>query len=870
MVVFNQRLTLIIIKLRGYIILNMKNKILVKKNKKRKRSNKWSWKKAGKYVGYGLLALLLITAVTFAWYSKDLPTAGKIKNRHVAQSTTIMDRNGKLLYKIHGEKNRTVIDSNEIPDHVKQATIAIEDHDFYKHHGVDVSGVMRAAWVNITNSGIHQGGSTLTQQLVKNALLSPQRTMTRKIKELILSIEMEFMYTKDEILAMYLNEIPYGSNAYGIEAASQTYFNKHAKDLNLVESATLAALPQAPTYFSPYGSNTDELINRRNIVLDEMKELGYIDEEKNEKAKGNKLKVAAQSNSIKAPHFVMYVKQLVADEYGERMLEEGGLTITTTLDLKVQEIAQKAVTEGAERNAGAFGGNNAALVSIDPNSGDILAMVGSKDFFDTENDGNVNVAVRERQPGSALKPIIYATLFKGQWSPGSTLYDLVTDFGGGYKPKNYNRATSGPVSIRTALSNSLNIPAVKALQLTGLNESIKTASDMGITTLTEPERYGLSLVLGGGEVKLLELTGAYGAFANKGLYHDDKAILKIEDNHGEILKDNTETEPTRVLKKEIAYEISDILSDRDARARTFGYTPYLSISDRVSAAKTGTTTDYKDGWTVGYTPNIVTGVWTGNNDNTPMNQAPGSAVAAPIWDQFMEEATDNYTPKSFNRPDTIKDTSLATLSNQKATNDSWRTTRDIAAIWQIPDKYDSTFQKIKIDKTTGLIATKYCPKEYVIKKMFGSVHSALPDNSNWEGPVQAWARSQGITQESPPTEECDVHTSDNLPSISITSPEANSELSESFTVDVNTSAPLGIYRVQFYLDSTLLNNDTSAPYQITINPGDYSNGEHTIRVVLTDKKGLTSQAETVVSFTGEVEGEETGPPPEEEEEETTE
>jgi 1A family penicillin-binding protein len=842
-----------------------KKKILTKKRGKDNRKNrKWDWHKFGKYAGYTALALLLIVAITFAWFSKDLPTAGKIKNRHVAQSTTITDRNDKLLYKIHGEKNRTIIDQAEIPDHVKQATVAVEDHDFYSHHGVDFSGVLRAAWVNLTNSGIHQGGSTLTQQLVKNALLSPQRTYTRKIKELILSIEMEFMYSKDEILTMYLNEIPYGSNAYGIEAAAQTYFNKHAKDLNLVEAATLAALPQAPTYYSPYGSNTDELINRRNHVLREMVELGYIDQEKYDRIENNKIDVANRSNNLKAPHFVMYIKQLVAQEYGERMLEEGGLKITTTLDLKLQDLAEKAVKEGAERNASAYGGDNAALVSIDPNSGEILAMVGSKDFFDTENDGNVNVAIRERQPGSALKPIIYATLFKGQWSPGSTLYDLVTDFGGGYEPKNYDRSTRGPVSIRTSLANSLNIPAVKALALTGLDESIKTASDMGITTLTEPERYGLSLVLGGGEVKLLELTGAFGSFANNGLHYSNKSILKIEDSNGEILKDNYETDPKRVLKKEIAYEINDILSDKNARAMTFGYTPYLDVSDRPSAAKTGTTSDFKDGWTVGYTRNLVTGVWVGNNDNRPMaSGAAGAAVAAPIWDQFMEQATDGFKQKNFNRPDTIKNISLATLSNQKATNKSWRVTNDIAAIWQIPDKYDSTFQEVKIDKSTNKLATKYCPSNLVIKKMFGSIHSAMPDNPNWEGPVQAWARSQGIKLENPPEEECDIHTKENLPTISITDPIEGSEFSDPFTVNVNANAPLGIDKVQFYIDNKLLNNDTNRPYQTEIDPADYENGEHTIRVILIGNYNLTSQSQVTISFTGEVEGEETDPPPEE-------
>ncbi len=844
----------------------MKKKILAKK-KSKKSSKKLTWKKIGRYAGYFFLALLLITAVTFAWFSKDLPTSGKIKNRHVAQSTTITDRNDNVLYKIHGDKNRTVIEEDQIPERVKQATIAVEDADFYSHKGIDFSGLVRAAFVNLTKRGIYQGGSTLTQQLVKNALLSPQRTMTRKIKELILTIEIEFMYSKDEILTMYLNEIPYGSNTYGIEAAAQTYFNKQANDLNLLESATLAALPKAPTYYSPYGANADKLKERRNHVLDRMSDIGYIDQERAESAKEKKLKVAKQSQNIKAPHFVMYVKQLVAQEYGERMLEEGGLHITTTLDLNLQNIAQKAVTEGANRNTSSYGGENAALVSIDPDNGDVLAMVGGKDFFDAENDGNVNVSVRERQPGSALKPIIYATLFKGQWSPGSTLFDLVTDFGGGYSPKNYSQTTQGPVSIRTALSNSLNIPAVKTLALTGLNESIKTASDMGITTLTDPERYGLSLVLGGGEVKLLELTGAYATFANEGVNNPNKSILKITDSKGEVIKDNNANNENRVLKKEIAYEISDILSDRNARSMTFGSAPNLSLSDRQVAVKTGTTTDFKDGWTVGYTPNLAAGVWAGNNDNKAMyNGASGSVVAAPIWKQYMEEATRNLEIKNFNRPDTISNISLAVLSNQKATNTSWKTNNDIAAVWQIPDKNDSTFEEIKIDKTTNKVATKYCPKKNVEERIFGIINSEMPDNPNWQRPVQSWARSQNIMLKSPPTEKCDVHTKENLPSISISDPVNEESLSDTFTVSVEISAPLGVSDIQFYLDEQLIDTVKNSPYQVTLDPRDYDNGQYKIKVILTDKGGLKTESEINVNFTGEVEGEETEEPPEEEEE----
>jgi len=832
-------------------------KSLDKKNKTKGKSKKLKgWRKYRKYLGYGALAVFLIIAVTFAWFSKDLPTAGKIMSREVEQSTRILDRKGNLLYKIHGEKNRTLIDFEEMPDYVKNATIAIEDKHYYKHMGVDVMGVFRAVWVNVSKRGYYQGGSTLTQQLVKNALLSPKKTFTRKIKELILSVEMEVMYSKDEILGMYLNEIPYGSNAYGIEAASQAFYGKHAKDLGLSEAATLASLPRAPSYYSPYGSHTDVLKARRNLVLDQMVNQGYIDQKKADRAKKQKLTFSAKRDSIKAPHFVMYVKELIANEYGERMIEEGGLTITTTLDQKLQKFANQAVTQGVNRNKAAYGGNNAALTAVNPSTGQILAMVGSKDFFDIENDGNVNVALRERQPGSSFKPVVYATLLKGNWSPGSTLFDVRTDFGSDYRPKNYDGTTRGPVSIRTALSNSLNIPAVKALYLAGMDESIATASAMGINTLTEPERYGLSLVLGGGEVKLLELTSAYAVFANKGVKAEVSPILKVEDSSGKTLQDNTQPRESRVLKKEIAYEISDILSDTQARQATFGFSPNMSLPDRRVAVKTGTTNDYRDAWTMGYTPNIAAGVWAGNNDNSAMRgEASGSVVAAPIWHQFMASATRKYSVKNFNRPANISDISIAKLSNKKATNDSWETTNDIATDWQTPEEYDNTFQKVRIDRVSGKLATKYCPADQVKKQVYGVVHSEVPENSNWESPVRAWAKAKGIASY-PPTEKCDIHTPGNQPSASISSPSDGESVSGFNIISASINAPLGVKRVQFFIDNNLVRTDTSSPYQVGYNFNNLDPGLHNISVTLTDQGSLTSTSQISVTVAA-VEGEDT-------------
>jgi 1A family penicillin-binding protein len=803
------------------------------------RRENFTPKKIGKFILYIIGIIIVFTAVLFIWYGRDLPNPGKIKALQPAQSTKIYDRNGNLLYDIHGEQRRTIIDSKDIPDTLKQATVAIEDKVFYKHHGVDFTSILRAVYYDIINRGKSQGGSTITQQYVKNALLTNEKTFDRKLKELILSIEIEFMYSKDQILTMYLNEIPYGSNAYGVEEAAKTYFGKSAKDLNLSESATLAALPQAPTYYSPYGNHPDKLEARKNTILDYMAAQNYITEDQAKAAKEEKVTYVPYKENITAPHFVMYVKEKLVDLYGEETVNEGGLKVTTTLDLDKQKIAEEAVNWGYERNA-SYNSPNASLVSMDPKTGQIIAMVGSHDFYDKENDGQVNVADTDQQPGSSFKPLVYATAFKEKYNPGYVLWDVTTDFGN-YTPHNYNGNNYGPVTIRTALSNSLNIPAVKILSLVGIDKALETAHSMGITGLNDPDKYGLSLVLGGGEVKLVDLTTAYGVFANKGTLHETTPFLKIEDSGGKTLYEYSDTKGKKdVLDPQVAYEISDILSDNQARSMTFGgLQAYLSFDDRAVAVKTGTTEENRDAWTMGYTPSVVTGVWVGHNDNTPMGKgADGSIVAAPIWHRYMENVLANTNIEQFEQPEGIKKVTVDKLSNKKPTDNSPETITDIFASWQIPTEFDDIHVKAKVCMICNgeKLANDQCPSDQTEERTFTNLHSERPDNPKWEQPVLAWARNNGMFVSSPPTESCDI--SGQMPTISISSPSSNQTVSGNFTFSADAKSVFGVQKVEFFVDGVSIGEDNSSPYQTSYNANYLSNGNHELSATVTDNKGL--------------------------------
>lgn len=605
---------------------------------------------------------MVIAVVVF--FATQVPSPDELSSRSIAQATKIYDRDGELLYDIFKNQNRTPVKLEEIPESVKQATIAIEDKDFYNHQGFSLWGIGRAAFELIMNRRIEGGGSTLTQQLTKNALLSGERTFIRKIKEFVLAVQVERAYSKDQILEMYLNEIPYGGTAYGIEAAANLYFGKHVKDLDLAESSLLAGLPQRPSVYSPYGTHPELAKERQAAVLRRMMEDGYITKDQAEQAKNKELTYRTAQNEIgfKAPHFVLYVKQKLIEQFGDRLVEQGGLRVTTTLDYKLQEQAQKIVKDEVSKLDKYKVGNGAALV-MNPKNGQILAMVGSKDYFAEDYDGNVNVVLSPRQPGSATKPITYAAAMQKGYTAASVLIDVKTEFPGGdqpaYIPVNYDGQFHGPVQVRYALGNSYNIPAVKMLALVGVKNDMDLGYRMGLSTWEPTEenvsKVGLSLTLGGREVRLLDLTAAFGVLANEGIKQDPVSILKVEDSKGKTLYEYKDSEGTRILDEGIAFIISNILSDNGARSAAFGSSSILNIPGKTVSVKTGTTDEKRDNWAIGYAPSVAVGVWVGNNDNSKMNPAvaSGTTGASPIWQKIMSTVLKGKDDEKPRQPDNV-------------------------------------------------------------------------------------------------------------------------------------------------------------------------------------------------------------------------
>lgn len=611
----------------------------------------------------------LAVSFLFIYYARELPRPEKFTERQFIQSTKIYDRSGThLLYELYGEEKRTIVILGIIPEHLKQAVIATEDADFYQHPGIDVKSMFRAVLADFKLWKPAQGASTIPQQLIRSTFLTREKTVERKAKEIILALELSRRYSKEQILEWYLNQIPFGSNCYGVEAASQTFFNKPVQDITLAQAALLAALIHAPSYLSPYGQHRDELLARKDYVLDRMVGSNYITREQAGEAKEQSLEFAKILAPIKAPHFVMYVKEELEKQYGEDFLKEKGLRIFTSLDWDLQELAEKAVGEQAEINEH-YHGFNASLVSINPKNGDILAMIGSKDWFsvsypegcspgrDCLFDPKINVALQERQPGSAFKPFAYLRAFQKGYTPDTMLWDVRTNFGvwgaQSYIPEDYDGRFRGPITFRQALAQSINIPSVKALYLAGIDSTIELAHNLGISTLNRGSSfYGLSLVLGGGEVKLLDMVSSYGVFATEGLRVPPRAIIKIEDSQGNLIAENKKT-PKRILQAEPVRLLNNILSDNKARAPMFGLHSVLFIDGWQLAVKTGTTQNYKDGWTIGYSPSLVTGVWAGNNNGAPMAKEPGVVLAGPIWNNFMKEAILKYPKQNFTEPESV-------------------------------------------------------------------------------------------------------------------------------------------------------------------------------------------------------------------------
>ncbi|MFA6522014.1 MAG: penicillin-binding protein [Patescibacteria group bacterium] len=777
----------------------------------------------------------------FAWLSRDLPDPNSLTLRDIAQSTKIYDRTGEhLLYEISGDEKRTLVQINDIPSYVVQATITAEDRKFYEHGGIDFKGMARAMLRNIINFDLTgQSGSTITQQLVKNAILTGEKSYIRKIKEVVLAIALERRYTKDEIMQLYLNEIPYGSMNYGIESAAQAYFGKHISDVTLAEAATLASLPNRPSVLL---NNPDTLLSRRNWILDGMFELGYITQEELDAALAEDTPVRVNISNMVAPHFVLWVKEQLVEKFGEVEVEQGGLRVITTLDYDKQIAAEKAVKDNVDARGSSYNFNNAGLVAIDPNTGEILAMVGSVDYFNDEIQGQVNVTMRPLQPGSSFKPIVYAAAFEKGYTPNTILWDVDTQFPtstGMYHPQNYSANENGAVTVRKALQGSLNIPAVKMLYLVGVQNALDFAERLGYSTFGDRSNFGLAIVLGGAEVLLTDHVNAFATFANGGTLHEEVSILNVQDSDENVLYENKLEDPGKqVLEANIANMVSNVLSDNEARTYIFGANNYLTLGSRPAAAKTGTTNDYKDAWTVGYTPSLAAGVWVGNTNGTAMKRgADGSVVAAPIWNQFMREALAGTAVEYFPSP-SIPITGKAILDGQMPST------------------------TVVIDTASGKLATEATPDRFKKTVMCGEYHDTLyyvsrgnplgpvptnPENDQyfdeWESAVQAYLvrhnanlKPGEVAMETcdVPTEYDDVHVPANEPSINIKNPDDGDSVGRTFTIQINASAPRGVSRIEYLVDDQYVKTSEGSSGTTLTLPTWVGTGSHTLSAVAYD------------------------------------
>lgn len=718
---------------------------------------------------------LVLFFIAFAWVSRNLPKPGEIVRKE-GFNTRILDRNGELIHNLYEAERRDPVPIEEIPDHLKQATIAIEDKDFYKHQGFDFLTVLRIPYYYLTGGRV-VGGSTLTQQLVKNVLLTNERTVIRKFKEFVLSLQIERRFTKDEILAMYLNEVPYGGVSLGVGAASQSYFGKNVGELSLAQSAVLAGLPQRPSAYSPFLGRTDEDGNplwklRSEGVLRRMVEDGYITKIDREEAMAEieQMEFTRQASGINAPHFIFYIEEQLNEMFGEELLKRGGLEVTTTLDLELQNSAQEIVAAEVEKVEG-FNITNGAAMAMNPNTGEILSMVGSRDFFSEDTDGQFNVAVNGlRQPGSSIKPITYLAMFQQGHTPATVIVDAETTFtpdanaANPYQPKNYDGQFRGPVSIRNALGSSLNVPAVKSMAMVGVDNWLALAYEMGFPTL-EPtqenmKRFGLSATLGGAEVHLIDTVTAYSAFANGGNRVEPISILKVQNLDGQTLFENKPTQGRRVITEGEAFLINDILSDNNARLLAFGPSSLLNMGAGVSV-KTGTTNDQRDNWTIGWNTNVIVGTWVGNNDFSAMKQvASGVTGASPIWRNILTKAISlGYSTKAWERPSGVEQVEVDKISGYPK-HDEFETKFDFFLNGTIPALPDPIHTKIRVCKSdenklaTDAIIAKgdSFEKEFVVLKEEDPVSQ---DGINrWQQGIDAWISSQDNKLYKVPTEYC--------------------------------------------------------------------------------------------------------------------
>ncbi len=830
---------------------------------RRERSQLWKFKFLS-HMSTGMLTLViggigfLLLAIIF--FATQVPSPEQLQNREVAEATKIYDRNGELLYDIYQDQNRTPIKLTDVPDYVKKATISIEDKDFYKHGGFSLTGIARSMFELVVYHNV-QGGSTLTQQLVKNALLSGERTLPRKIKELILAIQVERVYSKDQILEMYLNEIPYGGTAYGIEAAANLYFGKHASELDLAEASLLAGLPQRPSVYSPYGSKPELAKVRQKEVLARMVEDKYINKVEAAKAVDEQLTYRTTQNEVgfKAPHFVLYVKEKLIEQFGDKLVEQGGLKVTTTLDYKLQEQAEKIVNIEVDKLKGAKVGNGAAVI-LDPKTGQILSLVGSKDYFakslpegcsEGKNcffEPNVDAALSLRQPGSATKPINYAKGMEKGYTANYTLMDVKTEFPGGDKPSyipvNYDGKYHGPVQVRYALGNSFNIPAVKMLALVGVKDVMDLGYRMGLSSWEPTEENvnnaGLSLTLGGREVRLLDLTSAYGVFADKGRQQDPVSILKVTDSKNKTLFEYKQSDGRKIIDEGIAFIIADILADNGARTMAFGANSILNISGKTVAVKTGTTDEKRDNWAFGFTPSRVVGVWVGNNDNTPMDPVIASGVtgASPIWQKIMIAATRDLPNEPFDKPGNVFQTDIDALVSGKPHGDS-PARREYFLNGTGPTGESPFYQRGKVCRQNphrlALDGEDGDDKDVVVLKEDDPTGADM-----WQVGIDTWVLTSPDGRLVGATKGCSGvpgFTGGSGGVIQIVNVTNGANVPRVFDVLASTNSPAGVKKVTWTLDGEQKSTQSSEPFALHVEfpPGDRSS--HTITATLEDNSG---------------------------------
>lgn len=848
----------------------------LKVRKPKKKKTFWSIIK--KLFIFGVILFFAIVGAFFIWFSTlEIPSVDNFENRKISNSTKIYDKTGEiLLYDIHEDIRRTIVDFDEIAGSAKNAIVAIEDHTFYEHGGVVWRSTVRAftqtvlSRLGLSNAGT-AGGSTLTQQVVKNTLLNRDKVLSRKVKEWVLAYKIEAKLSKEEILEIYLNEAPYGGTIYGIQEASKRFFGVSASELSISQSAYLAAIPNLPTFYSPYGPNKDKLDIRQRTVLGEMKRYGFITEEQYRSSLSEKVEfISEEEGYAKSLHFVQYVRAQLEETYGVDMVQNGGLQVITTLDYELQQQAEEIIKNHIEEVEKPFDASNAGLVAIESETGHIITMVGSRDYFDTDGfDGNFNVATSPRQPGSSFKPLAYATAFERGYLPESTIFDTETQFNssceaadttseeGCYSPNNYDFKFNGPMTFRNALAQSRNIPAIKVNHLAGLSRVIQKSKDMGITSLTQsPSFYGLGLVLGGGEVSLLEMTSAYGVFSNDGVYNKPTGIIQVTDVNGEILEKYVSNEE-RVLDENATRMVNSILSDNEARKPLFGAQSFLYFGDRDVAAKTGTTNDNRDAWLIGYTPKVAVGVWTGNNDNSPMKK--GSSISGKPWRKYMDEVIKNYENTSFGEyslPD-----NFASLPNM------------IRGDW-----YGGT--TVYVDTVSGKLATEFTPEETKIAIPRPEPHTILhwinkndptvlsdsrndAQYKNWEYSVDLFSRRNlssiiGINIDIP-TEYDDVHLANGQ--VAETSEDIDFSirgLDEGETYDLDESIDIQlrnvdredeILLVQLFINNAFIASDESSPFRFEFTPEDlpYFEENNLARIIISDEDGGKTSKE--ISFT---------------------